>query len=633
MTAVDQEKQVGRQTFNDMIKLLTKRGETKAGLSTYYIRMRYASNLFVSMMKRVCNLDSSVNNKDEIQCKDEELIHEWKIHEQFIMWDYPTNHLSLQSEDIAHCCRCALGGYCDESHPENSCPRCSKLVTFFDTKVCEYLHIVMNNLDDKSEESEIKSMLCAVPKFGFMLKHYIAHRLRAKVQFHAIDIVKESMKNSNGSQILIVMDHKQKVQSMKYREGQVEYYGKKGMSVMGVMLVQWMENDDGKKGFKYSFVDYIVKGYSGQDNVQVAALIQEISSLVRNKFTAVKQICLQSDNATCFASQEMIPFIHHLNAENNTTRIVKWIFTEAQTGHGRIDTHFSYVNIVLKSYVEDGNDIDLEDDIFKALSYQGGLAGTTVVLFDGRQLSGKALKKTFNCNTIGSRETHEIRWISDKAEIIKSSGITDPITVPIGRLEKYQRNHLNVSIEKEFTSEKPSLFINASTPKHMNAVDTNISSKAQTYVSALTCAGVYDCSSSHLKESCELDVQTPEVFLSDWATYPGNTTDKISKPVLHALRELYQLGASDKKRKVSADRALQILFDGILLDNWEEKMVVTVPRIKAFFSITPAKQKSLLMQKKGSNEDDEFNTSVQVLEEHEVHKECMDTANSLEDIN
>jgi len=62
-------------------------------------------------------------------------------------------------------------------------------------------------------------------------------------------------------------------------------------------------------------------------------------------------------------------------------------------------------------------------------------------------------------------------------------------------------------------------------------------------------------------------------------------------------------------------------------------MVVTVPRIKAFFSITPAKQKSLLMQKKGSNEDDEFNTSVQVLEEHEVHKECMDTANSLEDIN
>ena len=154
----------------------------------------------------------------------------------------------------------------------------------------------------------------------------------------------------------------------------------------------------------------------------------------------------------------------------------------------------------------------------------------------------------------------------------------------------------------------------------MNAVDTNISSKAQTYVSALTCAGVYDCSSSHLKESCELDVQTPEVVLSDWETYPGNTTDKISTPVLHALRELYQLGASDNKRKVSADRALQILFDGILLDNWEEIMVVTVPHIKAFFSITPAKQNSLLMHKKGSNDDDEFNTSVQVLEEHEVHK-------------
>lgn len=51
--AIPSEERVGRQTFRDMIKLLSKSGETKAGLSTYYIHFRYSSNTFVLMMKRL----------------------------------------------------------------------------------------------------------------------------------------------------------------------------------------------------------------------------------------------------------------------------------------------------------------------------------------------------------------------------------------------------------------------------------------------------------------------------------------------------------------------------------------------------------------------------------------------------
>ena len=38
------------------------------------------------------------------------------------------------------------------------------------------------------------------------------------------------------------------------------------------------------------------------------------------------------------------------------------------------------------------------------------------------------------------------------------------------------------------------------------------------------------------------------------------------------------------------------------------------------------------MSQKGTKEDNDFNTSVIALEEHELRAECMDTANSLEDI-
>lgn len=44
---------------------------------------------------------------------------------------------------------------------------------------------------------------------------------------------KEWLMNNPEEHILIVIDHKQNVQNMKYREGQVEYYGKIGMIVLG----------------------------------------------------------------------------------------------------------------------------------------------------------------------------------------------------------------------------------------------------------------------------------------------------------------------------------------------------------------------------------------------------------------
>ena len=108
-------------------------------------------------------------------------------------------------------------------------------------------------------------------------------------------------------------------------------------------------------------------------------------------------VFLQSDNATCFASQELIPYIYHLNAKSLSKGewvISKWIFTEAQTRRGRLDTHFLYINLVLKAYIEDGNDVILEDYIIDALSFCGGIADTTVLLYNCSNLSSKILEKS-----------------------------------------------------------------------------------------------------------------------------------------------------------------------------------------------------------------------------------------------
>ena len=71
----------------------------------------------------------------------------------------------------------------------------------------------------------------------------------------------------------MVPNHKQNVFHVRYRQGLVDYYGRKGMSFLGFMDIWWKV--DGKVSeFEYSFFDYVIKRYSGPDHIQVAAVIQ-----------------------------------------------------------------------------------------------------------------------------------------------------------------------------------------------------------------------------------------------------------------------------------------------------------------------------------------------------------------------
>ena len=76
------------------------------------------------------------------------------------------------------------------------------------------------------------------------------------------------------------------------------------------MISQWSNK---KKGFIHCFEKYLFKCYAGEDNMQVAAAIQQVITEVRNNYPNIKEITLQINNATCFELQEFISFIYHLN--------------------------------------------------------------------------------------------------------------------------------------------------------------------------------------------------------------------------------------------------------------------------------------------------------------------------------
>ena len=78
--------------------------------------------------------------------------------------------------------------------------------------------------------------------------------------------------------------------------------------MLGTTEVRW-KVDIKISIFKCLFVDYVNKGYSGKEHVQVAAVIQLAVKKVQYHQHAANNIIIQSENDSDLESQELTPFI------------------------------------------------------------------------------------------------------------------------------------------------------------------------------------------------------------------------------------------------------------------------------------------------------------------------------------
>lgn len=626
---------IGRDLFFDVAKLLTKRGEAKAGLSTYYINFRYRSQVFVKMLQRMLSAAYPEDVKAEIVTKVNQLVTEWSRIGDFVQWEYGSKHITMDSADKSHCSFFGLGGQLTREYDNQACPKCCHCFTFFSERVKETVTFAKEcysrmETDDQSvqdtiDDNEWSSMLSATATMQKTLVDYMAHCVRAKVQFAAIQETKAELKRDR-SMALIVLDHKQKILPIKFREGQVEYFGKKGMSLLGSMIIRFLETEE-LSGYEYQFSDYIFKGYSGQDNIQVAAAIEVIVDQTRRRFPEIKNIVIQSDNASCFASQELVPFIFHLNqesAEKSGPRISKWLFTEAQTGRGRLDTHFSYINVFLKGYVENDKIVTREEHIFQALSYNEGIAGTTVTLLDCKGFpKGSCITKKFKSTKIGTRSTHEINWSDGNGEqnavqIVESSRVTSPEIFTRQKMMQHTKVPMFVEILGEYTSPKPPLYKKESTEAESDVepvtpLKSDRAKALETAWSHIEAPNISEATPSPTRRS-----NIPQGLQYGWAKYGGNSKDNaLGADCLQTLVELYNIGRNDKKKKVTAERAHQVVVDTVIAGSWDEILLCSVSKIKAFFQLTPKKMEQTVAKGRLGNDAMYYSTRDMMLEERE----------------
>jgi len=313
--------------------------------------------------------------------------------------------------------------------------------------------------------------------------------------------------------------------------------------------------------------------------------------------------------------------MYHLNTElreqfqlpAGQNLVSRWIYTEAQTGKGRLDTHFSFLNTQFLSF---GTDMTTETDIFKALCFQGGLVGTTAILLDAQNLgTGKVLQnsKEFKAKT-GVRATHEIQWNRDAGTfgatvITLSGGLTKPEHIKVAKLATLPKRNLEIPVKESFTSEKPALFIHDKVDEGEEAATADssntgtMSSKASVFAVALDQAGIESGGSAVEASPSEFETaaRTHASLEAGWACYPKQVRNAdLSVETLELLKKLYDLGNQDKSKRISADRAHVIVVEEVAARDWYEQLICTVPRIKVFFGMSKAKMKKLIEERRGA---------------------------------
>ena len=164
---------------------------------------------------------------------------------------------------------------------------------------------------------------------------------RSKNQEKSRQAIINSMKENEA---LIVADWAMKFLPRKYREGQTDWFGKRGINwhitYTMVRSVKHIRN--------ITHV-HIFEEPVSQDAATTAALLIDVSNSLPN----VNQIHLYSDNAGCYKSTTTMALLH----QELGKRLNSYDFCEAQDGKGPCDRKASHIKSAIKRHVNEGNDV------------------------------------------------------------------------------------------------------------------------------------------------------------------------------------------------------------------------------------------------------------------------------------
>ena len=214
-------------------------------------------------------------------------------------------------------------------------------------------------------------------------------------------------------------DFSQKILPVKFREGQKEYFGKKGMSMH---IDVFISQHDGKLK-KHVYVSLIYRCEQGTSSI--ISIADAVLDQFQEDEPAINKLLAKFDNAGCYHGNYSAEGIYGLCKKKNI-ELRNYDYNEPQCGKDQCDRESTAAKTIIRSYVDAGNDIVTAED---ALHYDYGLknAKVSMVKIENSLLKGPKISKI--------SDYHSIEFLNDHMKLWRYYGIGEGIEQPYNNLD------------------------------------------------------------------------------------------------------------------------------------------------------------------------------------------------------
>jgi hypothetical protein len=191
---------------------------------------------------------------------------------------------------------------------------------------------------------------------------------------------KEELVNLADDEAIVTCDYKMKILSCFFRENQKKWFGKRGTSMLGFMIVSNSTDEEQRaKGIKEVNFVMMVTDDGLQDEWEVACA----KKVVYTDYLPdhVKKVHFVSDGAGCFKSQFHRAFSPFWKCWTGIDEVSIRI-TPAGDGKSCLDGMFGRMNVVLKSAVDQGRSYYNSATIMESIESTSGMTATEFVRFE-----------------------------------------------------------------------------------------------------------------------------------------------------------------------------------------------------------------------------------------------------------
>lgn len=546
--------------------------------------------------------------------------------------------------DAFHCARFAVGVKCDALHDiESACKECVAFASFPMT-VRQVLNAMKNCLareyegDPKFDSRttggpvhEISTMLRAIGWLSRTLNLFHRHVVRGVWQNEIVNDLLETLPLFT---VLLIIDHKQKVESVNFCESSAAYFGKKGISVLST-AIRYRATSDAP--LKTHFLDVVVTS-NKQDASQVQTVLEEMVKFIHLSLPNVKRIIIVSDNGAALSNSSNIGYVWHrnLNKWDVDLLIERWVYFEAQCGKTVLDTHFAYVGLCIRRYARSTKAVCTPVDVYDALVHGDGIKNTsTMVLNMDDQRTTDSTKPAgdeddSSMDVKGMRKAHDIMFVSpsQSAQVgeVRMFCQTDSIkieTLPFVQSPKFTLHKSQIQ-GKKFVSFDMNVPVNvvgstslvlSSNPivigdhtSHEKRVEIEICAFTRDRSKVKDCipivagplgivvdaARLPDTSSKSKKNKAEklamIDDFKPE-FRFKWSEAVVRKTVEMSDEIEKQVEQLYMKGEANSMKHTPFTALQHLMLNDELVLNWMSQLEVCEENIKKVFMKLTAKKK------------------------------------------